>query len=87
MSQTLIPITPSENAKTTVNTVADIVTTIQVFLEVIEEVTKPITIKKGKLQVNEKMLERNQIYSVTYNNQEYFIRRQKNATEIFQLVD
>jgi len=87
MSQILIPITPSENAKTIVNTVADIVTTLQVFLNVIEEVTKPVTIKKGKLQVNEKMLERNQIYSVTYNNQEYFIRRQKNATEIFQLVD
>ena len=89
MSQDLVPMKPlhvSANANTVIDSVANIVTVSQVDLKQFE-VPTPVKIMDGKLHVNENMLEKDRIYSVTHNKHEYFIRRHKGATEIFQLTD
>jgi len=89
MSQTLVPMKPislSEYVNAVVHCVADIVTEWQVDLKEFK-VTTPVEIVNGKLHVNENMLEKDKMYSVTHNKHEYFIRRHKGATEIFQLKD
>jgi len=89
MSQTTVSMKPlhvSANGTTVIDTVVNIEIMSQVFLKLFE-VSAPVKIMNGKLHVNENMLEKDRIYSVTHNKQEYFIRRQKDATEIFQLND
>lgn len=49
--------------------------------------TAPVKIVNDKLQVNEKMLEEDKIYPVNHNGQEFFVRKHKGITEIFQLSD
>lgn len=89
MSQDLVPMKPlrvSANGNTVIESVADVVIISQVHLKQFE-VPTPVKIMNGKLHVNENMLEKDRIYSVTHNKHEYFIRRHKGATEIFQLTD
>jgi hypothetical protein len=47
----------------------------------------PVKIINGKLQVKENLLQENRIYSAIHKDQEFFVRRNKGITEIFQMVD
>ena len=89
MSQTVVPMKPlhiSSKGSIVIDSVVDITIMSQISLKPFE-VPAPVKIIDGKLHVNENVLEKDRIYSVMHNKQEYFIRRQKDATEIFQLND
>ena len=63
------------------------IVTSEVFIKKVFELNKPVMIINGKLRVNEKLLADNIIYSIMHKNQEYFVRKHKGATEVFQIVE
>lgn len=48
---------------------------------------KPVEIVDGMIEINENMIKENQIQSVEFNNQTYYVRKRDGAIEIFQLEE
>jgi hypothetical protein len=61
------------------------IVTSEVFIRKVFDLNKPVMIVNNKLRVNEKLLADNMVYSIMHKNQEYFVRKHKGATEIFQI--
>ena len=48
---------------------------------------EPIEVVDGKLRVNEGLMKIGITYSYIYKDQEYFIKKSHDSTEIFQITD
>ena len=52
-----------------------------------KEVNRAVMISDNKLCVNENMMEEGRIYPVTYDGEEYYVKKENGVTEVFQLVE
>jgi len=48
---------------------------------------KPVEIIDGMIEINENMIKEDEIQSVKFNNQTYYVRKKDKAIEIFQLEE
>jgi hypothetical protein len=48
---------------------------------------KPVEIIDDAIEINEELIQENEIYPVTYRNNRYYVRKNNNAIEIFQIEE
>jgi hypothetical protein len=62
-------------------------TLTQIILPKYMKEEKPVEIIDGKIEINEDLIKENEIQSVKFNNQTYYVRKIDKAIEIFQLEE
>ena len=58
-----------------------------IFQSISAEIRNPVYVEGDKIRIDENSLEENHSYPIQYKGKEYFIRRKKDKTQIFELKD
>lgn len=61
--------------------------TKMIFESISAEIDYPVYVKGDKIRIDENSLEENRSYPIQYKGKEYFIRRKKDKTQIFEIKD
>lgn len=62
-------------------------TEYHLVLQVPIEEDKPVQIIDDSIEINEDLIKDDLIYPITYDGEQYYVRKKNGATEIFQLID
>jgi len=81
--------TKGTSVETNRTTASDLISFLfkTIFESVTEEIHSPVKVEGDSLRIDEDRLVENRSYPIFYKGKEYFIRRKKDKTQIFQLKD